>query len=247
MLFLILFISGGLIFAIGIFLYKTKKIEILSGFDSNKKYDRDGLAKFEGKNLMYMGSMCMVLGVLNLIFKYNMFFIISLGIFFIIIMFFCMRSVISSSKYELFPNENSVKDEKKLNKVLAIVLCVITLSIAIPVGAILGVELNAKNVISIKDDEVKVKAGLESRTFSKYDIKKVYIKNGIPKFRKISGTNINSINRGKYEVDGYGEGNIFLETNRGPYLYVILKDGFVIINNSDASKIHKCYEEISGK
>lgn len=244
MSYFILFICGSLIFVLGIILYKTKKIEILSGYDSTKKYDRDGLAKFEGKNLMYMGSMCMALGVLNLIFKYNMFFIISLGIFFIIIMFFCMRSVVLSSKYILFSNENSAKDEKKRNKVIAIVLGVIILSVIIPVGVILGVELNARNVVNINGSDIEVKAGLESRTFSKYDVKKVYIRNEIPKFRKISGTNINNINRGKYEVNGYGEGNIFLETNKGPYLYVILKDGFVIINSSDGSKIHKYYEEI---
>ncbi|MCD2347769.1 DUF3784 domain-containing protein [Clostridium guangxiense] len=247
MLFLTFFLCGVLILGIGVFLYKSKKIEILSGYDITKEYDREGLAKFDGKNLMYIGGLLIVLGFLNLFFKYDRFFIISLIIFFILIMVLVMVSVKGSGKYILSENENSIRSRQKQNKLGLIVILVIILVTIIPIGIIFGIELNGKTEVSVNGKEVKIKSGLESTSFNFNDIKKVYIKNTIPNFSKISGLNMEDINRGRFNVSGYGDGYIFLETNRGPYLYVMLKDGFVIINSKDASKVNGYYHKISNK
>lgn len=247
MLFLTFFLCGVLIFGIGAYLYKSKKIEILSGYDSTKEYDRDGLAKFNGKNLMYIGGLLMVLGFLNLFFKHGMFFTISLGIFFILTMVLVIISVKGSGKYILSENENSMRARQKQNKLTLIVILVITLVTIIPIGIIFGIELNGKTEVSISEKEVKIKSGLESTSFNFDDIKKVYIKNTIPSFTKISGVDMADINRGRFNVSGYGDGYIFLETDKGPYLYVMLKDGFVIINSKDASKVNEYYHKINNK
>lgn len=245
MLFIILFLCGALVFGIGAFLYKTKKIEILSGYDSTKKYDREGLAKFDGKNLMYIGGSCAALGFLNLIFKYGVFFILSLGAFIILIIFFVVRSVSGSSKYILWEDENSKKEEEKRNKIVLIVVLIIMIISIVPIGIYTGLNITAKTEVSINKNEVRVKSGMQSTMFKLEDVKNVYVKNTIPKFKKVSGVNAGNINKGRFKVDGYGEGYIFIETNKGPYLYVMLNDGFVIINSKDASKVNSYYKNIA--
>lgn len=244
MLFITLFLCGAIVFGMGIFLYKTKKIEIIKGYDSRKQYDRDGLAKFEGKNYMYAGGLLIVLGILNLIFQYGSIFLVALGAYFVFVIVISLKSIDGRSKYILLENEKAAKIEKRRNKAILIAVLIFALIIAAIIGVIFGIELNAKTQFNVSGKDVQIKAGLESTSFNLDDIKKVYIKNTIPSFRKVSGLDTKQINRGRFNVSGYGEGYIFLETNKGPYLYVMLKNGFVIINSKDASKVNTYYHKI---
>lgn len=247
MLFITLLICGAIVFGIGVFLYKTKKIEIIKGYDSRKEYDRDGLAKFEGKNCMYAGGLLIVLGILNLIFQYKAIFLVALGAYFVFVIVISLKSIDGRSKYILVENEKAAKIEERRKKMTLIAGIIVVVIVAVPIGIIFGIELNAKTQFNVNGKDVQIKAGLEKASFNLDDIKKVYIKNTIPSFRKKSGLNTKQINRGRFNVSGYGEGYIFLETNKGPYLYVMLKNGFVIINSKDASKVNSYYDKISNK
>lgn len=244
MLFLTLFICGAIVFGMGIFLYKTNKIEIIKGYDSRKQYDRDGLAKFEGKNYMYTGGLLIVVGILNLIFQYGPIFLVALGVSLVIIIVISIKSIDGRSKYILLENEKAAKIEKRRSKMTIIAVLILVLIIALPIGVILGIELNGKTSFSVNGKDVEIKSGLEKTSFNVDDIKNVYIKNTIPHFSKVSGLNMGDLNRGRFDVSGYGDGYIFLETNKGPYLYVMLKNGFVIINSKDTSKINSYYDKI---
>lgn len=244
MLFITLFICGAVVFGTGVFLYKTKKIEIIKSYDSRKKYDRDGLARFEGKNYMYTGGLLIVMGILNLFFEYGIIFIVALGVFFVLTTAISIKSINGKSKYILSQNEKTAKMEQKRSKMKIIAILIIIIIAVVPIGIILGVELNEKTVFSVNGKDVKIKAGIEKASFNLDDIKKVYIKNTIPSFSKINGFNLGDINRGRFNVSGYGDGNIFIETNKGPYLYIMLKNSFVIINSKNALKINSYYHKI---
>lgn len=246
-LYVTLFLCGAIVFGMGAFLYKTKKIEIIKSYDSRKQYDRDGLAKFEGKNYMYTGGLLIVVGILNLIFQYNVIFLAALGISVIFIILISFKSINGRSKYILVENEKAAKIEKRRSKMTLIAVLIIIGITAVPIGVIFGIELNAKTEFSVSGKDVKIKAGLEKASFNLDDIKKVYIKNTIPNFSKISGMDTRDINRGRFNVSGYGDGYIFLETNKGPYLYIMLKNGFVIINSKDASKVNNYYHKLNYK
>lgn len=247
MIYVTLFLCGAIVFGMGAFLYKTKKIEIIKSYDSRKQYDRDGLAKFEGKNYMYTGGLLIVVGILNLIFQYNVIFLVALGASLIIIIVISLKSINGRSKYILVENQKAAKLEKRRSKMTLIAVLIIIVITVVPIGVIFGIELNGKTAFSVNGKDVRIKAGLESTSFNLDDIKKVYIKNTIPNFSKVSGLDMGDLNRGRFNVSGYGDGYIFLETNKGPYLYVMLKNGFVIINSKDASKVNEYYHKINNK
>lgn len=247
MIYVTLFLCGAIVFGMGAFLYKTKKIEIIKSYDSRKQYDRDGLAKFEGRNYMYTGGLLIVVGILNLIFQYNVIFLVALGASLIIIIVISLKSINGRSKYILVENQKAAKLEKRRSKMTLIAVLIIIVITVVPIGVIFGIELNGKTAFSVNGKDVRIKAGLESTSFNLDDIKKVYIKNTIPNFSKVSGLDMGDLNRGRFNVSGYGDGYIFLETNKGPYLYVMLKNGFVIINSKDASKVNSYYHKVSNK
>ncbi|WP_010234149.1 hypothetical protein [Clostridium arbusti] len=128
-----------------------------------------------------------------------------------------------------------------LSKIMIIVVIVVVVT---PVSILLFEERMAKTNLNILDNEIEIKAGLADRYYKSNAITDVYLKDTIPKFNKINGVDMGNINRGKFNVQGLGEGFLFLESSKGPYLYIIMGKDFVIINDKDEQKIKHFYTEL---
>lgn len=120
----------------------------------------------------------------------------------------------------------------------------IVLFIIIPTVGITGYESISKTSVTLTSNEYKISAGLESKTIDASKITDVYLKDTIPNYSKINGYNGGNISRGKFSVDGLGDGYLFLETKNGPYLYIISGKDFVIINNKDAAETKYLYSKL---
>lgn len=57
-------IQGCFLAFIGLFIKITKKIELINQLDERKIYNRDRLSVFAGNNLVYMGLLEILLGIL---------------------------------------------------------------------------------------------------------------------------------------------------------------------------------------
>lgn len=236
-------VMGGFLFIMGVIFYKFKKIEMLSGYDKNKKYDREGLAKFTGISFMIMGIIPIVSSIILSILNIDFGGIVEILIFIVEVVGLSINVVIKAPKYELI--EEAEKDQmKKLNKTMSIGICILIAIILLPTMFLILSSYNAETKININNSGFEIKFGVSSYYNDLDAIKDIYVKNTIPKFYKISGYGIGNINMGNYKVDGFGQGNLFLDTNKGPYLYIITKDGFVIINNKDKGKTIKIYDEL---
>lgn len=97
--------------------------------------------------------------------------------------------------------------------------------------------------VKIVSTEVTVSAGLgESSSFDLLQIKTVYLKNALPSVSGRVGYASGTQLRGSFDVAGLGRGHVYTETAKGPFLFVILKDGsFTIFNFSDTSKTEFLY------
>lgn len=243
MLFLIFMGAGIVILILGLILYKTKKIEILAGYDPNKRYDREGLAKFTGMSLIIMGMVALVPNAILLIANISYGELIGTVIFIVDVIALSIYPVIKSSKYEL-SEEASSKDKSKFNKMIAIGLGIVVIIALIPEILLLVAGHNTETKINISGSEYEIKSGIFSYHNTSNEIKDVYIKSTIPKFHRLSGYSMDNINKGKYDVDGLGHGSLFLSTNRGPYVYIITDDGFVIINDKNTVNTMKIYKDM---
>lgn len=237
---------GIFIFVLGFILYKYKAIEMLSGYDPTKKYDREGLAKFNGSNLMYMGGS---IALINVIFvaiskSHTIASILDIIIFFVDVIYFSLKCAIYSKRYELSEGTEKSKAQKYYNKTSIIAVSVLLIIVFGLIGGFMIEESLQSTTLSVDNKELNIKAGAVERFYDTKSINKIYINNTIPDHSKSSGEGIGSIERGTYDVNGLGKGSIFLESEKGPYLYVIMGKDFVIINNKDASKTKKFYKEL---
>lgn len=243
----IIFIAvGAFIFILGCILYKTKSIEMLSGYDATKKYDRNGLAEFNGRNLMYMGSSIFIIYIIVAVISklYTVTSVLTTSIFFIDVIFFSLKSIISSKKYELSEGRGKTKTQRYYDKTAIVAIIALLIIISSLVGGFVVEESHQTTVLTVNKIELNVKAGTVERFYDTSSIKNVYMKETIKDHLKMSGEGIGSIERGTYDVDGLGKGSIFLEGAKGPYLYVIMDNDFLIINNKDDSKTKQFYKEL---
>lgn len=102
--------------------------------------------------------------------------------------------------------------------------------------------------IAVDQQSIKVSDpfGVEVKTDN---IKEAVIKDSIPKVgTKVNGAGIGDKMTGKFEVDGMGQGQLYVESKKGPFLVITTKDGnpaFVIINYEDSSKTQDLYKKIT--
>lgn len=81
-----------------------------------------------------------------------------------------------------------------------------------------------------------------------YIIKEVKLIDSIPKLgQKINGAGVGNKHIGKYNVEGMGEGRVYIESDKGPFINILTADNsmpFVIINYEDDQKTRDLYNKI---
>ena len=109
--YLLCIIIGCFLALIGLFIKITKKIELINQLDERKKYNRDKLSAFAGNNLIYMGLLEIILGIITYIcFSQTKNYTIKIGIFIAniaILIFFSFKVTLSLKKYEISKEDGS--------------------------------------------------------------------------------------------------------------------------------------------
>lgn len=96
--------------------------------------------------------------------------------------------------------------------------------------------------VKINAGKVDISAGMESSSFQLSQIKSVYLKSSLPFVSGRNGFSAGEKMRGSFTVDGLGRGHVYTENTRGPFLFVIFKNGsFTIFNYDDVSKTNSLY------
>lgn len=101
--------------------------------------------------------------------------------------------------------------------------------------------------VKITASEVSVSAGMgESSSFELSQIHSVYLKDSLPRVsQKIVGYASGAKMRGSFSVEGLGRGHLYTQNAKGPFLYIILKDGsFTVFNFDDSGKTESLYKAL---
>lgn len=100
MAFMIVSIFTGLTLAIiGVLIRRYKMVETISGYDPDKVIDKDGLANWTGANLILMGIMAVIIGILSYVMPISNK-IIYIGGLVIVIIVLSIRTAIGCRRYE---------------------------------------------------------------------------------------------------------------------------------------------------
>ncbi|MCL2704355.1 MAG: PH domain-containing protein [Defluviitaleaceae bacterium] len=123
----------------------------------------------------------------------------------------------------------SFNTETKLGKVL---LAVTLLAVAVFICLILFGGPNAVSLV-ITGTEAEIKSpGIftGSFNFSTNDIKSVAMIENFPSVSRRVGTGSPRLYAGRFDVAGYGRGNVYIHRNNPPYIVMELEGGWVFLN-----------------
>lgn len=132
----------------------------------------------------------------------------------------------------------------KVEKITSKLKGVFVLVIVFAAVLMVFISAGTKTSIKITRTNFQIKGGFISKNYSIKKITKIYLKDTVPETRKVMGDNIFGVKRGEFYVDGFGKGMLFLEKDKGPFIYVIMNKDFVIINNKNVSETKKIYNEL---
>ncbi|MFW5780272.1 MAG: hypothetical protein ACOCWI_02335 [Bacillota bacterium] len=87
--------------------------------------------------------------------------------------------------------------------------------------------------------------GIYGRTYNLSDIEGIRIINSTPELgAKLNGMGFGSIRKGKYRVEGYGECNVYLYTNRKCIHISVIDDDDILINFESESQTLYLYNKL---
>ena len=98
-MYIVFIIIGVFLILIGLMVWKLKVVGIIARYDSEKVIDKDGLARWVGRNLVLMGILVILLGVIGMIvLNVEPYFIIP--IYMIIVLGISIVTVIGTRRYQ---------------------------------------------------------------------------------------------------------------------------------------------------
>ena len=118
----------------------------------------------------------------------------------------------------------------------------LTTIIAIAIIIVIGIFGAREPNVTINGNIMKI-SGLHGTTVSVDEIQKIeeIKEDKIAVGSKIFGLGIGSIRKGRFHYGENSSAKVFLETNKGPYILITLKDDLIIINFRNADKTDKLY------
>lgn len=148
--------------------------------------------------------------------------------------------LLSGSDLSGKPEKKAANRQKKIRVAASAVMVIAVLGF---VGwEFIGVHTD----VTINSSKVTISAGMgEGSSFDASQIQKVYLKDTMPSASKDVGFSAGGQMRGTFQVEGLGSGHVYTENKKGPFLFVVLKDGsFTIFNFNDAAKINNLYNDL---
>ncbi|GGA74531.1 DUF3784 domain-containing protein [Ornithinibacillus halotolerans] len=228
-----LIIYGGITYLI----VKKKELSLISGFSNRPKDEQEylkenGYIDVLGKIMLYSFYMLLLATILPILkVPYGM--EIGFGLFTI----FLLGGLMYLQKFEV-PSKR-----KKMLWILGITNVII-------IGFIgwLTLSGSSENEIYIEDDTFVI-SGMYGIEWPLNQIEEVRILEELPnvKLRK-NGFSTGNIKKGMYKLEEpYGNGRLFIKGESGPYLYIAIKDDYVIFNRDSEEEVNKWFEKLMKK
>lgn len=235
----------GLCILLGIVLSMGKGSFLIGGFnmltkEEQEKYDKVALCKFIGK-MMFALAFSMVFWVLSQAFDIKILLYIGVVLFFSFIMFMLIY-VNTDNRFKI--KGSSVEKEQHKVSIKPLMLGLI---IFLGVAIFLFILINGtkkETEVSIQGNQIVFK-GQYGVTDNLKEITDIQLKNDIPAIgMKVNGAGLGEIMKGDFEVEGLGTCRLFVHSEKGPYIYMMVDGKYTIINFKDSAKTMAIYEEL---
>lgn len=104
-----------------------------------------------------------------------------------------------------------------------------------------------ETLVEVSDTSFTV-MGLHGSTFNLSDIASIELKDTIPDIlERVNGFAVGEVRKGSFALEELGNSFLYLTVQKEPYLYIKMKEFYVIINFADPDKTVQLYNEIRDK
>lgn len=224
--------------ALGVIIKYGKQYWLIAGYNTmpkekQKNVDIAGLANFMGNCFFALGVIVLAGLLVSSRWYPNLFPAVIMlfvgGIIFI---------VIRAQKFD----KNKRGKQEELVLIIALVLTGLVLA---GIGALL-IYGNLSPRVEAKPEGIVI-SGLYGTTIPSEEITGISLENEIPRIlMRNNGLGYGEIQKGHFTLDGLGWGRLYLESNKGPFIYIFTTSGYTIINYKDPSRTEALYQTISG-
>lgn len=235
----------GLFILLGIVLSMGKGSFLIAGFNTmtkkeQDKYDKVALCKFTGK-IMFALAFSMIFWVLYQAFEIKILLYVGVILFSAFIMFLLIY-VNTGNRFKM----EGISVEKKKHK-LSVKSSLIGLIIFLGVAIFLFMLINGtkkETEVIIQGNQIAFK-GQYGVTDNFEEITDIQLKNDIPAIgMKVNGAGLGEIMKGDFKVEGLGICRLFVHSEKGPFIYMMVDGKYTIINFKDSAKTMAIYEEL---
>lgn len=236
MLAIVYFVVAIICFLLGWLIKYRKHYELLSGYnlltETEKDHiDHEALGNFSGGTLLILGIIFLLSAVLELL-KLEL----SLSIIMVLTYPIIIYTFYRSNQFGLLKPLGKAKPFVVTLVLILMVLSILEFGPVFYSGSTGKVEVGNSGVLI---------SGMFGTTINFNEIKEVRLDESIPLIKlKTFGYSLGEIRRGKFKLEKIGTGKLFLETNKGPYVYLATDESFIIINFRDETKTKELYEKI---
>lgn len=235
----------GLCILLGIVLSMGKGSFLIAGFnmmtkEEQDKYDKVALCKFTGK-MMFALAFSMVFWVLYQAFEIKFLLYIGVILFLAFIMFLLIYAN-TGNRFKI-GGSSVEKKQRKVSVKSSMIGLIIFLGVAIFLFMLFNGTRKEIEVI-IQGNQIVFK-GQYGVTDNLKEITDIQLKNDIPAIgMKVNGAGLGEIMKGDFEVEGLGTCRLFVHSEKGPFIYMMVDGKYTIINFKDSAKTMAIYEEL---
>lgn len=228
-----LVITGGITYLI----VKKKEYGLISGFSNRPKEEQEylienGYIDKLGEVLLYT-FYSLVLVVVLTVFRVPYGIEIGFGLLIAIV----LGGLIYCQRFE-------VPHKRKKYTWMYSIFSFVTLSLIVVVYSV-G---NLDNEIMVEGNQFVI-TGMYGEEWDIKEIEEVKLLAKLPEvLSKKDGFNTDTVQKGNFELEEpYGKGRLFIKGENGPFLYVNLNDGYVLLNRDNSQETKELYELLREK
>lgn len=235
----------GLCILLGIVLSMGKGSFLIGGFnmmskEEQEKYDKVALCKFTGK-MMFALAFSMVFWVLSQ--TLDMKFLLYIGVLLFFAIIVSMLIYLNTGNRFKIGGSSLEKKQLKVSVKSLMIGLIIFLGVAIFLFILVNGTKKETEVI-IQGNQIVFK-GQYGVTDNMEEITDVQLKNEIPTIgMKVNGAGLGEIMKGDFEVEGLGTCRLFVHSEKGPFIYMMVDGKYIIINFKDSAKTMGIYAEL---
>ncbi len=134
---------------------------------------------------------------------------------------------------------------KRSGRKLMVILAVVVVAICSAVGGLFYLEARPATM-TLTSTSLTVESFIYGETYALEDITAVTLERTLPRVQlRTNGTGLGATLRGHFRLEGLGDGYLFIEADKPPFIKVLRGDDYLFFNVADAAKTRAMFDQLN--